>query len=100
MIKPGSRWKSVVCSAEAVVVRPAADGSVPRCGGEDMVPLGSPAESRPAHPGCDGGCAIGKRYISARTGLELLCTKAGSGALGVGDELLTIVEARKLPASD
>ena len=100
MIKPGSRWKSVVCSAEVVVVRPAADGSVPRCGGEDMVPLGSPAESRPVHPGSDGGCAIGKRYRSMRTGLELLCTKAGVGALGVGDELLTIVEARKLPASD
>lgn len=100
MTKPGSRWKSVVCTAEAVIVKPASDGALPRCGGEDMVPLGTTFEPRTARPGHDGGCAVGKRYISARTGLEMLCTKAGTGALGVGDELLVIVEARRLPASD
>lgn len=100
MIKPGSRWKSTVCSAEAVVVKPSADGALPRCGGEDMVPLGTPANARAARAGFDGGCTVGKRYRSERTGLELLCTKAGSGALGVDDELLIMVEARKLPASD
>lgn len=100
MIKPGSRWKSAVCSAEAVVVKPSADGALPRCGGEDMVPLGTAAEARAPREGFDGGCAVGKRYRSERTGLELLCTKAGRGALGVGEDLLSVVEARKLPASD
>lgn len=100
MIKPGSRWKSVVCTAEAVVVKTASDGAVPRCGGEDMVPLGTDAPSLAPRNGFDQGCAVGKRYASARTGLELLCTKAGAGALSIGDELLELVEARKLPASD
>jgi hypothetical protein len=100
MIKPGSRWKSVVCTTEAVVVKPASDGAVPRCGGEDMVPLGTTIAAKPLRPGCDGGTAVGKRYRSERTGLEMLCTKPGPGALGVGDELLAVVEAKKLPASD
>ena len=100
MIKPGSRWKSVVCNAEVVVVKPASDGSMPRCGGEDMVPMGSAVTTKPARAGHDGGCSIGKRYRSERTGLELLCTKAGTGALSAGDELLVVVETKKLPASD
>jgi len=100
MIKPGSRWKSTVCDAEAVVVKPSADSAIPRCGGEDMVSLGTATDARVPRPGFDGGCTVGKRYRSERTGLELLCTKAGNGALGVGEELLSVVEARKLPASD
>ncbi len=30
----------------------------------------------------------------------MLCTKPGKGALSAGDELLAVVEAKKLPASD
>jgi hypothetical protein len=100
MIKPGSRWKSVVCTAEAVVVKAASDGSVPRCGGEDMVPMGSQAETKPIRSGFDCGSAVGKRYRSESSGLEMLCTKPGKGALSSGDELLVAVEAKKLPASD
>lgn len=103
MLKPGSRWKSAVCSAEAVLIRvPKADG-VPQCGGVDMIPLeeseGSSAGAQMVS-GFDAGCALGKRYRSEASGIELLCSKAGEGSLGFGGEVLQLVEAKKLPSSD
>lgn len=100
MIKPGSRWKSRVCDAEAVVVRPAKAEGVPQCGGLDMVPLGEAADAAAAQAGFDGGCLMGKRYRSEAHGLELLCSKPGNGTLGFAGEALELVEAKKLPASD
>ena len=32
--------------------------------------------------------------------LEILCTKAGEGSLGIGATLLSLKEAKPLPASD
>jgi hypothetical protein len=100
MIKPGSRWKSRVCSAEAVLVRPPSSDGVPQCGGVDMVPSGADAAPAEIVAGHDGGCAVGKRYRSDAAGIELLCTKAGVGSLGFGGEALVPVEAKKLPSSD
>lgn len=101
MIKPGSRWKSVVCNAEAVVVRPAKGAGVPQCGGVDMVPLAEAVSAgAEIQVGFEGGCEIGKRYKLDAHGIELLCTKAGKGALGFAGEALQIVETKKLPASD
>jgi hypothetical protein len=100
MLKPGSRWKSKVCSAEVVIVRPATGDALPQCGGEDMIPLSESAETVPIKPGFEGGCSVGKRYKSATNGLEVLCTKAGAGALGTMGAALTVIEAKKLPASD
>ncbi|WP_187972538.1 hypothetical protein [Aquibium microcysteis] len=99
-MKPGSRWKSRVCDAEAVVVRPARAGGLPQCGGVDMAPLGEPAETAELRPGFDGGCIVGKRYRDEAVGIELLCTKAGAGSLGFGDTRLAMVEAKQLPSSD
>lgn len=99
-IKPGSRWQSVVCSAEVVVVRPPTAEGVPQCGGVDMVPLGEQAGKTAIREGFDGGCAAGKRYRAAQGGLELLCSKAGEGALGFGGTPLGLVEAKQLPSSD
>ena len=100
MLKPGSRWKSKVCSAEVVIVRSPAGEAHPQCGGEDMVPLGESFEAAPIKPGFGGGCSVGKRYKSVANGLEVLCTKAGAGTLGAIGEALTVIEAKKLPASD
>jgi hypothetical protein len=47
-----------------------------------------------------GGTALGKRYVSADESLEILCTKAGDGSLGADGELLSLKEAKPLPASD
>lgn len=101
-LKPGSRWKSTTCTAEAVVIRPAQTAGRPQCGGYDMVPLGEAAavESYPPRDGFDGGCTVGKRYRDTASGLELLCTKAGQGAFGFGGAVLVMVETKQLPSSD
>jgi hypothetical protein len=100
MLKPGSRWKSNVCTAEAVVVRAPKNEGLPQCGGIDMSPMGESGSPATPVSGFDGGCTIGKRYKSDADGLEMLCTKAGKGALGFAGTILTPVETKKLPASD
>jgi hypothetical protein len=57
-------------------------------------PIGEPVA------GFDKGTQIGKRYADETTGLEVLCTKAGSGSLSIGDTPLEVRGARLLPASD
>ncbi|WP_323039024.1 hypothetical protein [Gemmobacter sp.] len=99
-LKPGSRWKSTTCTAEAVVVRPAQTAGLPQCGGHDMVPLGEVAQDQPARDGFANGCAVGKRYRDAASGLELLCTRAGQGTLSFGGAVLAMVETKQLPSSD
>ena len=51
-------------------------------------------------PGFDGGCLMGKRYADESGSLELLCTKPGTGALSVADDLLSVKGAKPLPSSD
>ena len=100
MIKPGSRWKSRVCTAEAVLIRPPKTEGLPQCGGIDMVPVGEEAAPADMQPGLDQGCVVGRRYRSETTGVEMLCTKAGEGSLGFAGAALDAVEAKKLPSSD
>lgn len=100
-LKAGARLRSAVCDAEVVAVK-APPGEVDlRCGGHPMLPV---ADDRPeglvAAPGFDGGLAIGKRYTDESGDLELLCTKAGTSSLSVGDELLGLKDAKPLPSSD
>jgi hypothetical protein len=100
-LKPGSRWKSAVCGAELVVVRPPSAPGVLECGGAAMLPHAAekPAGSELA-AAQDGAAAIGKRYADAETGLEVLCAKPGKGALSLSGRPLELKEAKKLPASD
>ena len=100
-LKPGSRWRSAVCDAEAVVVRPSATAGVLECGGQPMVALGAerPAGLSPA-VGLDDGVQAGKRYADAESGLEVLCSKAGAGSLALSGRRLAVKDAKKLPASD
>lgn len=100
--KAGIRLKSAVCETEVMVVRaPDADVEV-TCGGAPLVELG--AERPPGLPiaaGADGGgTQIGKRYVDAAGGLELLCTKPGRGSLAAGGEPLVVKGAKPLPSSD
>jgi hypothetical protein len=99
--KPGARLRSVTCTTEVVVVKGVAEPVDLRCGGEPMVDIGAvavPAQGVVAPFG--GGTLVGKRYVSADESLEVLCTKAGSGSLSLGEDLLTIRGAKPLPASD
>jgi hypothetical protein len=100
-LKPGSRWKSAVCDAEVVVVRPPSGAGALECGGHAMVPH---ASERPSGailaPDRAGGSLLGKRYTDPETGLEALCSKAGTGALSFSGQVLVVKDAKKLPSSD
>jgi hypothetical protein len=94
------RLRSAVDDAQFVVVRaPTGDHPV-TCGGHALAPLDAEGAEQPALAGHDDGTAIGKRYTDPKIGLELLCTKPGSGSLAVGDQILQLKSAQALPASD
>jgi hypothetical protein len=100
-LKAGSRFRSATGEAEVIVVRaPAGDVDL-RIGGHPAVPLDDEAPSGLAvEAGFEGDLLIGKRYTDATGDLELLCTKAGSGSLSLGDDVLTLKDAKPLPSSD
>ncbi|HEY2831535.1 MAG TPA: hypothetical protein VGJ14_03860 [Sporichthyaceae bacterium] len=97
----GQTLASAVDATTVVVVRwPDVDLEL-TCGGAAMVDAKDPATGSgtpdPAHA---AGSQLGKRYVDASGGVELLCTKAGTGTLAVNGEPLTIKAAQALPASD
>lgn len=100
-LKPGSRWKSAVCDAELVVVRPAKTPVGLECGGHPVIPH---AQDRPSDaalsPDHAAGSTAGKRYADPESGLEVLCSKAGAGSLSIDGRPIGATEAKKLPASD
>ena len=96
-MKPGTRLKSQVCEAEVMVIRHGT-GQI-ECGGTPM------GEEKPASPGAtdadfSGGAVVGKRYVDAAGPFELLCVKAGKGTLAVDGVVLSVKDAKPLPASD
>jgi hypothetical protein len=100
-LRAGQRLASAVSDTEVVVVR-APDGDVEvGCGGAPMVEVGQP---RPADATLDASLgeptAIGKRYADEAAGLEVLCTKAGEGALTLNGNVLLLKGAKPLPSSD
>jgi len=100
-IKPGSRWKSTVCTAEVVVVRPPKPAGVLQCGGAPVHALGTESQaSGEVHPDHSGGVLVGKRYTDIESGIEVLGAKAGKGSLAFDGRPLTLKEAKPLPASD
>jgi len=100
-LKPGSRWKSAVCDAELVVVRPPKSPVSLECGGHPVVPHGAAKpEGLSLAADHSGGSQTGKRFADEETGLEVLCTKAGAGSLSINGQPLAAKDAKKLPASD
>jgi hypothetical protein len=97
----GSRFRSAVCATEVVVVKSPPDDVELWCGGKPMFVAGAsgPAGGGP-EPGHDRGSDLGKRYASEDVGLEVLCTKGGSGTLSVAGAILEIRQAKPLPSSD
>jgi hypothetical protein len=100
-VAAGSRWKSAVCATEVVVMKGAQQDLELHCGGVAMVAM-STERTAGAAPvaGHDGGTLLGKRYGDDASGLELLCTKGGAGALGYGGRPLVIRAVKALPSSD
>jgi hypothetical protein len=100
-LKSGTRLRSAVCDTEVVVVRAPASVIEIWCGGSEMLPAGTdrPGDATP-RAGHDGGTLLGKRYASEEVGLEVLCVKAGKGALSLAGEPLAVKAAKPLPSSD
>lgn len=96
-MKPGTRLKSAADDTEVMVIR-SGSGTI-ECGG---APMGEakPAEATPLSADYSGGTMMGKRYVDAAGTFELLCVKPGKGSLAVDGVVLTIKEAKPLPASD
>jgi hypothetical protein len=82
-LKTGGRFKSAVCAGEIMVVTASGDDVELTCGGAPMV-----------EPG------MGKRYITEDESLEVLCVKAGDGALAVNGQLLLQKDTKQLPKTD
>ena len=100
-IKPGSRWKSAVCDAQLVVVRPPKQSGELHCGGVAVRDLNDAAAAAgEVHPDHAGGVLIGKRYTDAESGIEVLGAKAGKGSLAFDGRALQLKDAKPLPASD
>jgi hypothetical protein len=100
-LRPGLRLESATCDTQVVVVKapPGATDVDLRCGGEPMRELGAGGDRAPLS-GDGDPTLLGKRYEDEDVGVELLCTKAGDGALTVGDQPLHMKGAKPLPSSD
>ena len=100
-LKPGSRWRSAVCDAEVVIVRAPAAQATLSIGGAGVLPAGAgrPASAEPDEA-LAGGTVLGKRYADEATGLQVLCTRAGTGTITVDGRQATVLAPRRLPASD
>ncbi|MFP3899262.1 MAG: hypothetical protein ACLFXM_00320 [Acidimicrobiia bacterium] len=99
-LRPGMKLYSTVCDAQVVVVKAPADDVAVACGGAPMVPDDPGGTSGTPDASLGEGPAIGKRYAGDELGIELLCSRAGRGALTVNGEPLLLKGAKPLPSSD
>jgi hypothetical protein len=101
VLKPGVRLKSAVCATEIMVIRSPGTSGLLCCGGAEMLAMSeAPPADRRLDPKLSQGSLIGKRYVDAEDQIELLCTKAGEGALTLNGVALGIKQAKALPSSD
>jgi hypothetical protein len=100
-LRPGQKLHSAVCDAQVVVVRAPATEVEVGCGGAPLLEDGATADAGVSLDGSLGDAALlGKRYADEELGLELLCTRAGAGALTVDGRVLPLKGAKPLPSSD
>lgn len=100
-IGAGGRWRSVACDTEVVVTKALAEGPGLYCGGHPMQAADQPVGGRaPLDPDRAGGTVLGKRYTDPSGTLEVLCVRAGEGSLALGDEPLSLRQAKPLASSD
>jgi hypothetical protein len=100
-LRPGQKLHSAVCDAQVVVVKAPADDVELGCGGAPLLDDGEQApEGATLDASLGDGPQLGKRYADDELGLELLCTKPGSGALTANGAALHLKGAKPLPSSD
>ncbi|RSN64345.1 hypothetical protein [Actinomadura sp. WAC 06369] len=100
-LRPGQQLASTVDGTRMIVVRaPAAEVEV-RCGGAPMTDAAAAGEpTAAADPARQDGTLLGKRYADDGVGIELLCSKPGTGTVEVDGTPLPVKAAKPLPASD
>jgi len=96
-MKAGTKLKSAVCDTEVMVIRGSGVGV--QCGGAPMAEQ-KPAEKAALDSAHAEGTKIGKRYVDADGGVELLCVKGGQGSLAIAGVALQPKDAKPLPSSD
>lgn len=102
-MRVGQKLSSAVDATSVVVIRAPAGDQELTCGGTPMhegaaAEPGSGTTDQPDSAGC--GTALGKRYVDDTSGVEVLCTSAGSHGLAVDGRALRTKESKPLPASD
>ena len=97
----GQTLASTVDATTVVVIRwPNADVEL-TCGGVAMVEPGERGVTTgQPDPAQSEGTQLGKRYAAEELGIELLCTKAGTGTLAAAGTPLARKAPKPLPASD
>ncbi len=102
-IRPGARYRCPDCPTEVVVVKGEGRGRL-TCGGTPMSdPAAVDAAPGGASPGdgdTEAATLLGKRYGDPGDTVEVLCTKAGAGPLGLDGAVLSVKAPKPLPASD
>ena len=106
-IRPGARYRCPTCPTEVVVVKGEGRGRL-TCGGTPMLdPASADGPAAPGPGGASPGDAdsedavlLGKRYGDPDDAVEVLCTKAGAGPLGLDGAVLSVKAPKPLPASD
>lgn len=99
-LRAGQKLHSAVCDAQVIVVRaPEADVDL-GCGGAPLVEEGADAGDATLDPSLGEGPLMGKRYADEDAGLELLCTRPGTGTLTLNGAPLAVKGAKPLPSSD
>jgi hypothetical protein len=100
-VKAGLKLKSVVCDTQIMIIKGSGDLAL-TCGGAEMLSAASPANIDPGALQSDkaGGTLIGKRYVNDDESVEILCVKAGAGALYIDGKPLNIKQPKALPTSD
>jgi hypothetical protein len=101
ILRSGQKLHSAVCDAQVVVVRAPATEVDVGCGGAPLLEEGQEAAGAATLDTSLGdGPQLGKRYADDDAGLELLCTRGGTGALTLDGRPLALKGAKPLPASD
>ncbi|WP_319447745.1 MULTISPECIES: hypothetical protein [unclassified Mycobacterium] len=94
--KPGTRLITPTSACEVLIVRASSTGEVLTCAGGELTPGGAAGNDTGTGP----TILLGKRYADEASGLEVLCVKAGTGPLRLGDRELVVRAPKPLPASD
>ena len=100
-LRAGQKLHSAVCEAQFVVVRAPADSVEVACGGVALLDHEPAADERGELDASLGDAPLlGKRYADEEVGLELLCSRPGTGALTLAGAPLPLKGAKPLPSSD